>query len=170
VSSFYLSFDTCFLSLTYSNIGYLCAITWQTGVAGSAFFAGTLIQGIFVLNIATYDFQRWHGSLLTILFIFIALTFNTFLARKLPIVEGLFVIIHILGILIFIPLWIMAPKREGGSPLIEFFNEGGWATNGLATLVGSVGPASALTGFDCSVHMGILSLAFLPTFSYLIAI
>src|ERR1700712_500059 len=52
--------------LTYSNVGWLCAITWQTGVAGGAFLTGTTIQGLFVLNIETYNYQRWHGSLLTL--------------------------------------------------------------------------------------------------------
>jgi hypothetical protein len=77
---------------------------------------------------------------------------------------------HILGVVIFIPLWALAPRREGGSPFIEFYNGGGWASNGLSTMIGTVGPASALIGFDCSVHMGMLSLNFLPTFSYLIVV
>jgi choline transport protein len=85
-------------------------------------------------------------------------------------VESIFVILHILGILIFIPLWALSPRREGGSPLIDFYNGGGWASNGLSTMIGTVGPVAALIGFDCSVHMGILSLDFLSTFSYLITI
>jgi hypothetical protein len=72
-------------------------------------------------------------------------------------VEGLFVIMHILGVVIFIPLWVLAPRR-GGSPVVEFYNGGGWTSNGLSTMIGTVGPAAALIGFDCSVHMGMLSL------------
>jgi amino acid transporter len=159
VSSFYLSYYTCFLSYlgTYSNIGWLCAITWQTGVAGGAYLAGTAVQALFVLNIETYIYQRWHGSLLTLGFIFIAIFFNTLLARKLPTIEAIFVFCHILGVAIFIPLLVLSPKAEGGSPLVEFFNQGGWASTGLATMVGSIGPATALIGFDCSVHMGMLT-------------
>jgi Amino acid permease len=166
VSSFF-SPTTSTFCLLLTLIGWLCAITWQTGVAGSAYVAGTMIQGLFVLNIETYHYQRWHGSLLTLALLLITVIFNTFLARKLPIVEGLFVILHILGIIIFIPLWILGPKREGGAPLVEFYNGGGWASNGLSTMIGTVAPAAALIGFDCSVHMGILSLDFLSTFSYL---
>jgi amino acid transporter len=110
-----------------------------------------------VLNIETYNYQRWHGSLLALAFLLIAIFFNTILARKLPIVEVLFVFFHILGVAIFIPLLALSPKGEGGSPLVEF-SRGGWATNGLATMVGSIGPATALIGFDCSVHMGMLPL------------
>jgi hypothetical protein len=71
-------------------------------------------------------------------------------------VEGLLVFCHILGIVIFIPLWILLPRREGGSPLVDFYNLNGWMSNGVATLVSINGPISALIGFDCAVHMGIL--------------
>jgi len=47
----------------------------------------------------------------------------------------------------------LSPLRSGGSPLTEFYNPGGWSSNGVATLVGMAGPLSALIGFDCSVHM-----------------
>jgi choline transport protein len=138
-----------------TQIGYLCAITWQTSVAGTAFIAGTLLQSVFVLNIKTYDPHAWHGTLLTIAFLAIAVTFNTLFVRKLPLVEAALGILHVLGIFILVPLWIKAPKRDGGSPIIEFYNQNGWASNGLATLIGTVAPAASLTGLDCSVHMGM---------------
>jgi amino acid transporter len=141
---------------SYSNTGWLCAITWQSGVSGNAYVAGTLIQGLFVLNIKSYDYKQWHGSLLTLLMLLIAVIFNTLLARRLPMVEGIFVFAHIIGILIFIPIWVLSPRREGGSPLTEFYNPGGWSSEGLATMIGTVGPLAALMGFDCSVHMGML--------------
>jgi hypothetical protein len=139
----------------YSHIGWLCAITWQTGVAGGAYLAGTVIQALFVLNIPNYVYVRWQGSLISFGFLLIAIIFNTVLARRLPMVAYLFVICHILGIAIFIPLWVLSPKREGGSPLVEFYNQNGWMSNGVATLVGVSSPLTAVIGFDCSVHMGM---------------
>jgi hypothetical protein len=123
--------------------------------------AGTLIQSLFVLNIPTYDPHPWHGTLLTIAFVIVAVVFNTLLARQLPVVEAVFLFMHILGILIFIPLWAMARRSEGGSPIVDFYNQNGWVSNGLATMVATVGPSAALTGFDCSVHMGTFT-SFLP--------
>ena len=151
-----------------SYLGWLCAITWQTGVAGSTYFTGTIIQGLFVLNIETYDYKRWHGTLLTFIFIIIAIIFNTVLAKRLPMVEGLFVIFHVIGIVIFIPVLVLSKKAQGSSPLTEFYNPGGWASNGLATMIGSAGPLTALIGFDCSVHMcmSIHPLTFLVPFTY----
>jgi amino acid transporter len=116
-----------------------------------------MIQGLIILNYPdTYIPKQWHGSLLMFAFLSICIIFNTFLAKRLPLVEGLFVFVHILGILIFIPLWVLSPTREGASPLVEFYNPGGWSSNGIATLVGSLAPVTTLIGFDCSVHMGIL--------------
>jgi amino acid transporter len=68
-------------------------------------------------------------------------------------VEGLFVIFHVIGIVIFIPVLVLSKKAQGSSPLTEFYNPGGWASNGLATMIGSAAPLTALIGFDCSVHM-----------------
>lgn len=106
-----------------------------------------------MLNIKTYVFQRWHGSLLTIAFVFFSVIFNTFFTRKLPMFEGVLVFIHIMGIVVFVPLWILLPRAEGGWPLVEFFNLPGWSSNGLAMLVGISGPITSLIGFDCSIHM-----------------
>jgi hypothetical protein len=83
----------------------------------------------------------------------VSIVFNTLLARKLPLVEGLFIFCHILGVLIFIVFWMLLPTRIGGGPLVEFYNGGGWSSNGLATMVGTVGPITSLIGFDCSIHM-----------------
>jgi hypothetical protein len=140
----------------HSYIGWLTATTWQSGCGGSAYFVGTIIQALFVQNIPNYVYERWQGSLIGLGALLLAVLFNTFLAKRLPMVEGLFVFCHVLGILLFIPLWILSPRREGGSPLVEFYNPNGWATTGIAFWVGSSPPVSALIGFDCSVHMGML--------------
>jgi amino acid transporter len=135
--------------------GWLCGFTWQTGIAGCSFIAGTLLQGLFVLNIPTYDYHRWHGSLLTLAFMFFSVIFNTFLARRLPLVESILVWCHILGVIIFIPLIALSKKTEG-QPIIDFYDASGWSSNGVATLVGISGPITSLIGFDCSIHMSTL--------------
>ena len=90
------------------------------------------------------------------LFLFMAVFCNTILAKRLPLIESVFVFCHIFGVLIFIPLWILIPRRGGSSPLITFYNPSGWISNGVATWAGINAPTTALIGFDCSVHMGML--------------
>jgi hypothetical protein len=80
-------------------------------------------------------FKAWHGTLLVILIAVIAISFNTILSKKLPFLEGLLVVLHLLGIVIVVPLWALAPKR-GGGVLTDYYNGGGWSTVGLSTMVG----------------------------------
>jgi choline transport protein len=82
----------------------------------------------------------------------VAVCFNTFLARRLPLVESILVWCHILGVVIFIPLLALS-KKTPGQPIIDFYDGSGWMSNGVATLVGIGGPMTALIGFDCSIHM-----------------
>ncbi|KAH2134422.1 hypothetical protein KXV35_008210 [Aspergillus fumigatus] len=42
--------------------GWLSATGWQCAIVSIAFLAGTIIQGLVVLNDPTYEFQRWHGT------------------------------------------------------------------------------------------------------------
>ena len=128
---------------------------WQTGVAVSAFMAGTVIQGLIVLNDPTYVFERWHGTMLVIAITVFAIIFNTFLAKKLPMVEGMILIIYIIGFFaIIIPLWVLAPLANAHDVFTTFTNAGGWSSTGTAFMVGLSGTLTALSGFDCSVHMG----------------
>jgi hypothetical protein len=57
--------------------------------------------------------------------------------KKFPLLEGFLVLLHLLGIVVVIPLWVLGPKR-GGGVLIEYYNGGGWNTVGLSTMVGDL--------------------------------
>jgi hypothetical protein len=82
-----------------------------------------MIQGLLVLNNPTYIFEPWHGTLLVIAITAFCIIFNTFLAKKLPMVEGLVLIIHILGFFaVLIPLWVLAPRTDAKTVFTEFTN------------------------------------------------
>jgi choline transport protein len=79
--------------------------------------------------------------------------FNTFLAKKLPLVEGIVLVVHIFGfIAILIPLWILAPRSDAKQVFTQF-NNGGWNSNGTSTLVGILAAMIPLLGADAAVHM-----------------
>lgn len=127
---------------------------WQTGCALSAFLAGTEIQGLIVLNHPGYVFQRWHGTMLTIAVVVACGIFNTFLARKLPLVEGIVLGLHLAGFFaILVPLWVLGPRSPSAAVFTEFADVGGWGSVGLACLVGILTPTVALIGPDSVVHM-----------------
>lgn len=136
-------------------VGWLSAIGWQGGYASIAFIAGTLIQGLIVLNNPDYIFKRWHGTLLVIAITAFSIFFNTFLAKRLPMVEGLVLIVHILGFFaVLIPLWVLAPRNPTEMVFKDFTNFGGWSSTGLSVMVGMLTTVYGMLGADSAVHMG----------------
>lgn len=128
---------------------------WQCTIVAISFMAGTIIQGLITLNNETYVPEPWHGTLFVIAIVSFAIFFNTLLAKRLPMVEGLILIIHIVGIfLIIIPLWVMAPRHSASFVFTEFSNGGGWNSVGTSVLIGLSSSLPAMTGYDCTVHMG----------------
>lgn len=114
-----------------------------------------IVQGLIALNDESYIPVRWHGTLITIAIIFNATLFNTFLAVKLPLIEGILLGLHVCGVFaIVIPLWVMGPRAPARTALLEYQNFGGWDSRGLAALIGMVTPLNVLIGYDCSIHMG----------------
>ena len=123
---------------------------WQTGITSIAFLAGTQIQGLLVLNYPNYVFQQWHGTLLVIAVTSFAIIFNTVAAKRLPMVEGVVLIFHIMGfVAILIILWVLAPRNDPTTVFTEFLNGGGWPTTGLACMVGILSPVFTILG-ECS--------------------
>jgi choline transport protein len=135
--------------------GWISVLGWQVGLASLCFIVGTVIQGLIVLdNLDTYQFERWHGTLLVMAIVGFCIIFNSFLAKKLPFVESVVLIIHLLGFFgVLIPLWLLAPRSSASSVFTGITNFGGWPTNGLAFMVGLLTPVYTLLGADSSVHM-----------------
>lgn len=120
---------------------------WQTGIASISFLAGTQIQGLLVLNDESYQFERWHGTLLVIAIACFSIIFNTVAAKQLPMVEGLVLILHVFGFFaLLIPLWVLAPRNSASAVFTEFADNGGWGNTGLACLIGMLGPVFTLLG------------------------
>ncbi|KAK0948594.1 hypothetical protein LTR29_000226 [Friedmanniomyces endolithicus] len=134
--------------------GYLVAVGWQGSVCGTAFLAGTIIQGLAILNDATYSPQPYQGTLLVWAVMVFCVFFNIFLAKRLPFVEGVLLIIYVIGFfVIIIPLWVLAPRSPASEVFTTFNNEGGWSSTGVAVMVGLGGVVPSLAGYDCAVHM-----------------
>ena len=142
-------------SLTTLCQGWVSVLGWQIGLASLTFIVGTVIQGLIVLNNPhTYIFERWHGTLLVWAIIAFCIIFNSFLAVKLPMVEGTVLIIHVVGFFaVLIPLWTLAPRLSKEEVFTQVTNLGGWPTGGLSFMVGLLTPVYTLLGADSAVHM-----------------
>ncbi|KAJ9603546.1 hypothetical protein H2200_011732 [Cladophialophora chaetospira] len=135
-------------------VGWLCTLGWQSGVSIGCFLAATEIQGLIVLNNDSYIYERWHGTLLTIAIVLFVAFFNTFLAKHLPLVEGMVLCLHLGGfICILVPLWVLGPRGNSHQIWTQFEDGGGWGSTGLATLVGIITPTTAFLGADAAAHM-----------------
>lgn len=141
--------------------GWLTFIGWQSGVAATSFMVGTIIQGLIVLNYESYAYRSWHGTLLVIGVTSFGIAFNTIFARRLPLVENILMVLHVLGffIVVFV-LWILGPRADAKAVFTEFRNNGGWSTDGTSFLVGLNPLVVSLLGFDCVAHMCRLKISF----------
>lgn len=95
--------------------------------------------------------QRWQGTLLVIAVCFVAIIFNTVFAKRLPPVEILILVLHIVGfIAIFNTLWVMALKSSvyNTPPAVftQFTDGGNWGSIGLSCPIGMLSPVFAFIG------------------------
>lgn len=136
-------------------MGWLCVLGWQVSCASAAYTTATQLQGLIVLNCPdTYVSEYWHGTLMTIAFAAFSVVFNTLFARKLPLLEGIVLVIHICAFIAFIvTLWVLAPIGDAKAVFTEFNDGGGWGDLGVSTLVGITGSTLPLLGADAAVHM-----------------
>jgi len=139
--------------LSYTT-GWLCVLGWQVNTSSGSYLVATQIQGIIALNDANYVAQPWHATLMIIAVAAVAILFNTFFAKKLPLIEGIILIIHVFGFFgILIPLWALSPRQSAQAVFTEFTNAYAWPSQGVACLVGIIGPMYSLIGPDSAVHM-----------------
>lgn len=141
-----------------TDLGYLVAAGWQFSIVSTAFLSGTILQGLLLLNYEdSYTYEGYHGTLLVIAITVFCIIFNVFLAKRLPFVEGVLLVIYIVGFfVIIIPLWVLAPRTDSETVFTKFNNEGGWNSYGTAFLVGISGLVPSMAGFDCKSLSGIV--------------
>ncbi|KAE8368540.1 amino acid transporter [Aspergillus caelatus] len=145
---------SCQKPLSYIT-GWVCVLGWHTGIAGCSYTVANMLVGVIAINYPdSYTYKPWHVTLLVIAVAVVALVFNTFLAQKLPLIEGVILVVHCFGFFgILIPLWVLSPSVPPSEVFGSIEDRGGWDNNGLSCLVGLVVPIYALIGPDSAVHM-----------------
>lgn len=107
-----------------------------------------------MLNSPSYVFEAWHGTLLSIAVSGFSILFNIVLAKELPVVEGIVLVIHVFswcGILV--TLWVVSPMADAKTVFTTFSDNGDWGSVGASTLVGITAGLLPLLGVDAAVHM-----------------
>ena len=136
-------------------IGWLTSLAWIATVAIETLFAGTIIQGILVLDYPDYDDKMWQGTLLTWAVIMVCIFINVVIPSWLPRFEVFILVFHLTGfVAIVATLWAMTPEYSSATDVwATSLNKGGWPTQGLSYCVGFLGNVATFVGADASVHL-----------------
>jgi len=78
-------------------VGWLCALGWQTAMPTVAYATSLQVLALIATCEPDYVAEGWHGALLTIAFVLLAISINLFAINKMPLIQGLVVMAHISG-------------------------------------------------------------------------
>lgn len=107
-----------------------------------------MIQGLIALNNSDYSYERWHGTLIFYAIVVLSLFVNTCLARLLPKIEAIVLILHIVGFFcVLIPLVYLGPHVSAKDVFATFTN-GSWNDTGLSFFIGLSTPMFAFIGMS----------------------
>ncbi|KAI6782512.1 amino acid polyamine transporter I [Emericellopsis cladophorae] len=144
---------SCSKFLSYMT-GWLTLAGWQGTSAAAGFLTGTMTQGLVTFLVPSYNAQTWQGTLMLWLCIFIAVIINTVVSSMLPKLEGMILVLHILGFFgVMITLVTFGANGDAADVFLTFRNEGMWPSQGLSWFVGLLGCVFSFVGVDCSFHM-----------------
>lgn len=144
---------SCSKFLSYIT-GWLTIAGWQGTCAAGGFLTGTMIQGIIVFMKPEYDAKTWQGTLMVWFCVLIAVFINTVVSSLLPKIEGMILILHIVGFFaVLITLVTFGASASAEDVFQTFRNEGMWPTQGLSWFVGLLGCVFSFVGVDSSFHM-----------------
>lgn len=153
--SYILAPQRCRVFVSYC-IGWLTTMAWIATVATETMFAGTMLQGLLVLDYSPgYSAELWQGTLLTWCVVLVAVFVNVVIPAALPRIEIGTVVFHISGFLVIIGvLWTYTnPLHSARFVFASSLNEGGWSSQGLSYCVGFMGNVATFVGADASVHL-----------------
>lgn len=137
---------SCQKFLSYVT-GWLLVLGWQAGAAINAYLAGAEIQGLIILNNPGYAPKNWHGTLLLIAVALVAVIFNTVLAKQLPLIENVILVLHIAGFFaILIPLWVTSEHKPASEVFLNFQDNGHWGSVTGACFLGLLSPVYSFIG------------------------
>ena len=136
-------------------VGWMASMAWIATVATECMFAGTMLQGMLILDYPDYISKRWHDTLLTWGVVLVTVFINVIVPAAMPRIEIGTVAFHIAGFFVVLGvLWAYTtPIHSADFVFASSLNEGGWASQGISYCVGFMGNVATFVGADASVHM-----------------
>ncbi|KAF2630415.1 amino acid permease-like protein [Macroventuria anomochaeta] len=141
-------------SLSYI-VGWSAGVGWVSGIPACAQMLSSLVIGMVLLvNPDAQIGELWHVTLIMMLWLFLMVGFNIFLAQHLPLAEGIVLVLHVFAFFAFLILfWTMAERSPADEVFTTFYDGGGWGSLGTSALVGLSTPLWCFIGPDAGAHM-----------------
>ncbi|KAI4951198.1 hypothetical protein J4E91_003904 [Alternaria rosae] len=141
-------------SLSYI-VGWAAAVGWVSGIPACAQMLSSLVIGMVLLAYPDAQIgELWHVTLLMMLWLFLMIGFNIFLAQHLPLAEGIVLVLHVFAFFAFLILfWTMAERLPAEEVFTTWTNGGEWSSMGVSALVGLSTPLWCFIGPDAGAHM-----------------
>jgi amino acid transporter len=136
--------------------GYIMTFGWITVTGSAPFLAGTMIQGLLVLNYPeTYTYERWHGTLMYWAILIGAASICIFCSNILPLIEKMSFTLHVaLFFVILIVMCVVSPTKNSATWVFTSFeNNSGWSSDGTAWCIGMLSSCYVLIGYDGATHL-----------------
>lgn len=112
-------------SLSYTS-GWLSSICWQSFVASDCMFAAQLVFALVQLQNPDFDVHNYYTALTSILIGTIVTAINTYGAKKLALLENVFVALHVASFfVVLITMAISSPKNDAKEVFATFTDNGG---------------------------------------------
>lgn len=127
--------------------GWLTAFTRIATSAGVAYIAGTTIQGLVILNHASYIPQRWHTTMIYWAVTLFSAMVNILGVRVFPYIETLALVLYVFCFFaLLVPLVYLAPQSSSAFVFQTVENSGGWSNRGISWCIGLITSTYSMTG------------------------
>ncbi|KAL2859962.1 amino acid/polyamine transporter I [Aspergillus lucknowensis] len=134
--------------------GWLIILGWLGALSSGAYLASSQILGFVAITRPSFEPQPYQIMLLYWAYIMFATTVNIGAGSLLPKFEGIVLILHVVGFIVFlVPLAYLGDHASAKDVFTTFRNGGDWPSMGLSFFVGMLGATFAFTGCDAAIHM-----------------
>jgi choline transport protein len=139
-------------ALSYTS-GWLSSLCWQSFVASDCMFAAQLIFALVQLQTPDFDVKNYYTALTSVLIGTIVTIVNVWGAKKLALVENVFVALHVAGFfVVLITVAVASPKASAKDVFTNFSDNGGNYPLSMLS------PAAAHGVFEATVPCNFLSI------------
>jgi choline transport protein len=113
--------DQCQKSLSYL-VGWMCVLGWVAGVPSCCEQLAGLVQTMVLLVYPNANVNTlWQTTLIIFMFVLMAVGFNIFFARSLPLAEGGILFLHTFAFFaVLLTLWIMTDHAPASQVFLQF--------------------------------------------------